>query len=92
MSNTRQIQPIQIWTSSGNKEINVLALTNFFDYHFDNGSGKVEYKMINADPLLGATEYFIGTIDIPAFVIQQWGADDDIIWDYVANALGLIFV
>jgi hypothetical protein len=91
MSNTRQIQPIQIWTSSGNKEINVLALTNFFDYHFDNGSGKVEYKMINADPL-GATEYFIGTIDIPASVIQQWGASDDIIWEYVASELGLTLI
>ena len=92
MSNTRTIQPIQIWTPSGNKDINVLGLTNFFDYYFDNGPGKVEYKLISADPMLGATDCYVGTLDVPASIIQQWGASDDIIFQYVADTLGVILI
>ena len=92
MSNTKQIQPIQIWTPDGEKSINVLALTNFFDYHFDDGAGKVEYKLVGVDSELGAIEYFIGNVEIPSSIVQQWGADDTIIWDYVATTLNLTLV
>lgn len=90
--NTREIQPIQVWNPSGNKTVTFLALTNFFDYHFDNGTGKIEYKLISADPDLGATDCFVGILDIPASIIQQWGPSDDIIFDYVADTLGLTIV
>lgn len=90
--NTRTIQPITTWTPSGEKTINLLALSNFSDYHFDDGSGKVEYKLIGADPELGATEYFVDKVEVPASIIQQWGADDTIIWDYVASTLGLTII
>ena len=92
MSNTKQIQPVQIWTPDGEKSINVLALTNFFDYHFDDGGGKVEYKLVGVDSELGATEYFIGNVEIPSSIVQQWGADDTIIWNYVATTLNLTLV
>lgn len=92
MSNTRSIQPITTWTPEGEKTINLLALSNFSDYHFDNGAGKVEYKLIGVDPELGAMEYFINKLEVPASIIQQWGADDDIIWDYVVTTLGLVIV
>jgi hypothetical protein len=92
MSNTRQIQPIQIWTSEGEKSINTLALVNFFDYKFDDGAGKIEYKLINVDLEIGATELFTGNLDIPSSVIQQWGASDDIVWEYVIDKLGLTII
>ena len=90
MSNTRQIQPIQIWTANGQKEVSILALTNFYDYHFDNGSGKVTYKLIGmvGEPA-SAIEYIVADINIPSEIIQQWGASDDIIWNYVAETLNL---
>lgn len=90
--NTREIQPIQVWNPSGNKTVTFLALTNFFGYHFDNGTGKIEYKLISTDPEFGATDCFIGTLDIPAATIQQWGPSDDIIFQYVANTLGLVII
>jgi hypothetical protein len=37
-------------------------------------------------------DYISGAIDIPSNIIQQWGADDTIIWDYVANALSLTII
>ena len=87
--NTRQIQPINIWTPNGNTEITYLSLFDFFDYHFDDGGGKVRYKLINVDTELGATDCFVGVIDVPSDIVQQWGASDDIIFQYVATALGL---
>jgi len=92
MSNTRQIQSIKIWTPDGEKSINTLALINFFDYHFDEGSGKCTYKLIFSDEINGATELFAGDLEIPSDIIQQWGADDTIIWDYVATTLNLTLV
>lgn len=90
--NTRAIQPIQVWTPDGSKTVTFLGLFNFFDYHFDNGSGKVEYKLISVDPDLGATDCFIGNLDIPSSIIQQWGPSDDIIFNYVATTLGLTII
>jgi hypothetical protein len=93
MSNTRQIQPIEVWTSQGLKTASILALTNFYDYHFDNGNGKVTYKLIGmeGDPA-SAIEYITESLEIPASIIQQWGESDDIIFSYVANKLNLIIV
>lgn len=104
--NTKNIEPISIWTPSGVKNATILALHDFYGYHFDNGAGKVVYKLIgmqsNGSTTLedgttvqspeSASEYLTDAIDIPADIIQQWGADDGIIWDYVATTLGLILV
>lgn len=106
MSNTRTIQPIQIWTTSGIKTATMFSLSNFFDYHFDNGSGKAKYILIgmesqgtttdeNGDTVVlpdHAVEYFSDVIEIPASVIQQWGVSDDIIFNYVATTLNLTII
>jgi hypothetical protein len=93
MSNTRQIQPVQIWTATGQKEASILALTNFFDYHFDDGNGKVNYKLIGMEgEPASAFEYITANIEIPASIIQQWGADDSIIWNYIAEQLNLTLI
>ncbi len=87
MSNVKAISPKSVWTDSGEKWANYLSLTNFRDYHFDDGSGIVEYSLIGPDSSDGLTPYFNGSITIPASVIQNWGASDDIIWDYVTTEL-----
>jgi hypothetical protein len=103
MRNTRQIETLKIWTPTGEKDVHLLALTNFYDYHFDNGNGKVEYKLIamessgssvdeNGNIIQSppsAIEYVTSRLEIPSEVIQQWGASDDIIWNYVAEQLNL---
>lgn len=88
MSNTRKIESIQIWTANGQKEINTLALTDFHGYNFDDGSGYVTYKLIYADDN-EAIEYTTEQIEIPSNIIQQWGASDDVIWNYVCSTLNL---
>ena len=95
--NTRNIQPTNLWTPNGVKQATILSLYNFSDYHFDDGGGKVSYKLIGMEaPEEGqpevAIEYYIGVVDIPAAVIQQWGASDDVIWAFVGSQLNLQYI
>lgn len=89
MSNTRKIKPISTWTNSGSKTIDCLGLLNFNSYNFDNAGGKVEYKLIETNDIEGATDHLIGFVDIPSEIIRDWGTDDSIIFEYVANTLGV---
>ena len=95
--NIKNIQPTNLWTPNGVKEATILSLYNFYDYHFDDGGGKVSYKLIGMEsPEVGqpevAVDYYSGVVDIPAAIIQQWGASDDVIWTYVASQLNLILI
>lgn len=106
MANTRPIQPTNIWTSTGNVPAVYLGLTNFYGYHFDDGPGIVEYTLIGmqdngsfvddeGNTIVNppsAVDLFKGALQVPAATIQQWGASDDIIFEYVAQTLGLVLV
>jgi hypothetical protein len=87
--NKKEIQPIEVWSETGVVSANALCLKDFYHYHFDDGDGKVSYTIadFNSD-----IDYISGVIDIPSNIIQQWGADDTIIWDYVANSLSLTII
>jgi hypothetical protein len=88
--NTRQIEPISTWSpETGNITLNTLVLKDFHHYFFDGGNGLVSYCLKNST---ADVEYFNANIEIPSNIMQQWGASDDIIFQYVANALGLILV
>lgn len=86
--NTRQIQSKTTWSpETGDITIDTLCLKDFYHYFFDDGGGKVAYTLQS-----NGLDYFPGTIDIPSSVVQQWGADDSIIWNYVANYLNLVLI
>jgi hypothetical protein len=104
--NKKNIQPKTVWTVNGEKQATILSLTNFTDYHFDNKGGTVFYSLIgmgspgsavNSDGALvqlpqEVNVYFTGSIKIPSEVIGLWGADDNIIWAYIANTLNITFL
>jgi hypothetical protein len=96
MANTRQIQPTTIWSPMGNVQATFLGLIDFFNYHFDNGGGTATYTLIgmvdNGDGVPTATELYVSNIGIPSEIVQQWGASDEIIFQYVATTLGLTLV
>lgn len=106
MSNTRPIQPIQVWTPNGLKSATFLGLSDFFDYHFDNGGGMVTYLLIGMESQGTTTdengnvvtlpdvaiEYIKDNLSIPSNIVNQWGASDDIIFNYVANTLNLTLI
>lgn len=88
--NTRNIQPKEIW-ADGQKSATILGLVNFTNYHFDGGEGTVIYKLIGMENG-AAVDYYMGSVNIPSDIISQWGEDDTIIWNYVAQKLELTII
>ena len=86
--NTRQIQSKSTWSpETGNITIDTLCLKDFYHYFFDDGGGTVAYNLQS-----NGLDYFPGAIAIPSSIVQQWGASDDVIWNYVANSLNLVLI
>ena len=44
--NTKNIQPTLIFTPNGEKTATILALTDFYGYHFNNDTGNVTYQLL----------------------------------------------
>jgi hypothetical protein len=92
MSNTRNITPISAWTTTGQKTVTMFSLTDFFNYGFmPNCEGTVTYRLFNTDGE-SAIELIVSTLQIPSQIVQQWGSDDDIIFNYVAQQLGFTII
>jgi hypothetical protein len=88
--NTRNITPITSWSpENGNITVDKLILKDFIHYFFDGGSGWVSYALQDSSTQM---EYFAKNMEIPSSTIQQWGASDDIIFEYVANQLNLTII
>lgn len=86
--NTRQIQVIQTWSpNTGDTSLDTLCLKDFYHYSFDNGGGKVSYSLQS-----NGLDVLSDSVDIPSSIVQQWGPSDDIIFQYVATALGLTII
>ena len=86
--NTKDIQPINIWSPSGQRVVNKISLDNFYGYKFDDGIGYVDYTLIGSQGEI----YYNGNVEIPSSIIQQWGSSDDVIWNYVLTTLNLTLV
>lgn len=84
--NTRNIQPIAFWSPSGTDEADQIQLYNFHGYDFNGLDSYVSYRMMSS-----ADKHVIyeGTVKVPASVVDQWGADDQPIFDFVLTELGL---
>jgi len=87
MTNTRNITPISAWTASGQQTVTMFSLTDFFNYGFlPFCEGTVTYRLFNTQGE-SAVELIVSQIQIPFEIVQQWGSDDNIIFNYVAQQL-----
>lgn len=102
-NNIRQIEEIESWIPSGVATANMLQLYNFHNYNFDGqDSSRVSYRLFSwedtgtvdgaGDPVYKQKIVNEGTVIIPDSVVQSWGTDDGVIFDYVIANLGLVQV
>jgi hypothetical protein len=92
MSNTRKITPITAWTPTGQQTVTMFSLTDFFNYGFlPDCTGTVQYRLFNTQNE-SAVELIVSYLQIPSEIVQKWGADDNIIFDYVAQQLGFTII
>ncbi len=84
--NTKEIQEITIWSAEGQMPANKLKFISFYGYEFNDGAGYIDYQLLNANDEI----VYNATLIIPENIVQQWGNDDEVIWNYVLQTLGLI--
>jgi hypothetical protein len=97
---TRQISAVSIWTPSGDKLATEIRLRNFSEYNFDGTGGRVFWQLLNVyeteeivddETVVTINKLSIqdGYVSISDDIVQQWGEDDEIIFDFVCSTLGL---
>lgn len=94
---SRNIKAVKIWQNGVNTSANVLKLYNYGGYSFTNSESYVSYRLgkIITVPTIddGTREEFVtvteGSLMLPFEVVQNWGDDDQPIFDYVMQALNL---
>lgn len=107
MSNRREISPtISVFTPTGMKVAKYLQINEFFDYRFNDGGGTVSFRMIEevdngtttlqdgtivSNPIT-YNELYGATMQIPSNIVQTWGTSDQVIFDYVAQTLGITII
>jgi hypothetical protein len=83
-NNIIEIEPLQVYTPLGMKSVNILKVCSFSGYDFNGGSGRCEIaigEIINED----FRPYVTDSVEIPSEVIQNWGADDLPIFEYILS-------
>lgn len=91
--NSRKIEPISFWSPNGQQEATSIRLHNFHGYNFDGSSSSVSYRLGFTQSQADSDEWFVclaeGSVTIPDEVVQDWGADDECIFNHVITQLGL---
>lgn len=89
--NVKTIKKVVFWKPEGKMNADTLMLYNFHGYNFNGEASFVSYRLGQANESFatGLMPLFEGTIQLPDEIVQQWGEDDNPIFDYVMNQLGL---
>ena len=98
--NFREIQPISIWSDGQIVQINAISADVYYGYNFIDNYGGVDYSLqlaveqTDADGSVTTitTRYITGKVDIDKTTADQWGQDDQIIFEYIADKLNLILI
>lgn len=94
--NQREITPVSIWTQGYVYQANVLKLCLYTGYDFIVSPGQVHYDLIqheeDVDGSIFETVLAEGNVPLTYPLVANWGADDQPIFDYVAQELQLILV
>lgn len=99
MINARKIQPVQFWKQTGPATADHVLLYNFHNYNFNGTDSVVSYKLgfielVDVPDSSGEqyerwTSLYEGSVLLPNTVVQDWGEDDEPIFDYVIQELNL---
>lgn len=99
--NERQIQPIQTWVNGNVVTLSVIKIDNYYGYDFIQNAGYAHYCLCeysettiqdyDGNDILIANKRSVldGSIPMTWQLIENWGTDDEPIFQYVLNQLNL---
>jgi hypothetical protein len=91
--NEREIQPQNIWLNGINSIAVIINIDGYSGYNFVNSPGQVHYNMMSYDTQSETkTRILSGVCPLDWATVENWGADDQVIFNFVANNLGLILI
>ena len=95
-ANQREITPISIWSDGYTYQANVLRVSLYTGYDFIASPGQVHYDLIQHEEDVDGSIYEAvlasGNVPLTYALVANWGADDQPIFDYVAQQLQLTLV
>lgn len=95
-ANQREITPVSIWSQGYTYQANVLKLCLYTGYDFIASPGQVHYDLIqheeDIDGSIIETILAEGNVSLTYTLVENWGINDQPIFDYVAQELQLTLV
>lgn len=91
--NEREIAPVNIWLNGVSSTAVIFSLDGYSGYNFVDNPGQVHYNMLSYDAVTDTkTIVLAGVCTLDWATVQAWGADDQIVFDYVALQLNITLV
>jgi len=94
--NQREIVSFDIWREGVFHPVNVLRLSLYSGYDFIASPGQVHYDLIHQETGVDGSIYEEvidnGNVPLTFALVATWGADDQPIFDYVAQQLSITLV
>lgn len=91
--NDRQIEPLNLWINGVSSTAEVLTLDGYSGYNFVDSAGEVHYVLSSYDATTDTkTSIIQGVIQLDYTVVENWGGDDQPIFNFVAQQLNLILL
>ena len=95
-ANQREIVSFDIWKEGIFHPVNVLKLSVYTGYDFIASPGQVHYDLIHHEQDVDGSIYeeivAYGNVSLTFPIVSNWGADDQPIFDYVAQQLQITLV
>lgn len=86
--NERAIQPLNIWQNGVSTTATIIRLDGYSGYNFVDNPGEAHYILMDEDK----NSIVQGVVQLDWDTVADWGADDQVIFDYVAQQLNLVLI
>ena len=92
-TNEREIQPLSLWLNGELYTASIFALNSYGGYDFIESAGMIQWSLLNYDNLSNVKKQIAqGVIPLTYDLVEDWGTDDQPIFDYAAQQLNITLI
>ena len=91
--NDRAIQPLNLWINGTSSTAEIITLDGYSGYNFVDNPGEAHYVLSSYDAATDTkTSIMQGVVQLDWVTVEAWGADDQLIFNYVAAQLNITLI
>jgi hypothetical protein len=92
-TNEREIQPITLWVNGQSYTASIFSLNGYGGYNFIDSPGEVQWTMLTYDAATDTKQQVMqGILPLTYDLVEDWGTDDQPIFDYAAQQLNIVLL